>query len=153
MLFKLVLENNVIDTLGTANQLSTAMKNNKSLNLDEIQIKNCSLGSNTRVLSAVISACSNLQTLCLGSNSIRSRGVAGITNFIALNPTLQELDLSNNELTDGDASLIADSLRSNTKMQELILGSGNNFSHTGIDTLANSVYDKQHMQDIPWQST
>ena len=103
------LEREAFNSMETANQLSLAIQN-RGEGLTGIQIKNCSLGNNTRVLSTMINACANLQELRLCCNGIRSRGAAEVSNLIASNPTLLKLDLSNNDLSDTDASLIASSL-------------------------------------------
>ena len=146
LLKTLTLERDAFNSMETANQLSLAIQNRGEA-LTGIQIKNCSLGNNTRVLSTMINACANLQELCLGCNGIRSRGAAEVSDFIASNPILMKLDLSNNDLSDTDASLIANSLQSNTYLQELTL-CGNKITRTGVNTLANVVFDTTTLNSL-----
>jgi hypothetical protein len=62
-----------------------------------------------------------LKTLNMSNNGITSSAIKLLSDFLASNPLLEDLDLSYNSLNDNDAMLIANALRSNTSLRKIYL--------------------------------
>ena len=67
-----------------------------------------------------------------------------LSNYLAANPRLKELNLERNQLNDNDASLIANALRSNTTLRYLYL-EGNHITIDGFFVLHRSLYDESSL--------
>jgi Ran GTPase-activating protein (RanGAP) involved in mRNA processing and transport len=58
----------------------------------------------------------------MASNYITSNVTTLLTDYLAADPQMKWLDLQGNNLTDNDAELLANALRSNTTLRYLDLG-------------------------------
>ena len=76
----------------------------------------------------------------LGSESRAYNVCERLSNYLASNPRLKELNLERNQLNDNDASLIANALRSNTTLRYLYL-EGNRITMDGFIVLHRAFYD------------
>ena len=82
-----------------------------------------------------------LEVIDLAENSISTGGDTFIPDFLAKNPILESLNLTDNELDDNDAVKIASALNHNTKLRSLII-SGNDTTRVGWEALSKEVFDK-----------
>ncbi len=102
---------------GLGNEMLTSL-----LRIDEWKLKSLSMPGNALLGSqAGLNACTLL------------------TDFLATNPNLTNLDLPNNRLNDNDAVLIANALRSNTMLRYVDI-SENRKSVAGVDILERVLY-------------
>ena len=67
-------------------------------------------------------------------------GGTHISYYLATNPPLTVLCLKHNHLTDNDAILIAESLKENTSLGNIVLD-GNDMTDVGRDALRNVIFD------------
>eukprot|EP00585_Thalassiosira_rotula_P009937 CAMPEP_0196155402 /NCGR_PEP_ID=MMETSP0910-20130528/40609_1 /TAXON_ID=49265 /ORGANISM="Thalassiosira rotula, Strain GSO102" /LENGTH=85 /DNA_ID=CAMNT_0041419613 /DNA_START=46 /DNA_END=300 /DNA_ORIENTATION=- len=77
---------------------------------------------------------SKLKKVAMMSNSISMGGNMFLSNFLATNPVLVTLELSDNNLNDNDAYCIASALKHNTNLRLLDL-ENNGLTHRGWDAL------------------
>ena len=82
-----------------------------------------------------------LKSLGMQGNNIKTDGDTFISDCLAGNPILTNLDLTYNELDDNDVKAIAEALRQNTNLAVLDI-SINNFRQEGWDALTKAVFDK-----------
>ena len=97
-----------------------------------------------KMLKQIITAGRNkLEVIDLADNNINTRGdtFTFIPDFLGENPILESLDLTDNELDDDDAILVATSLNHNTKLRSLKMD-GNNITGVGWEALSKAVFDK-----------
>ena len=96
------------------------------------------------MLQAIMTAGKNkLEVLELSDNNINTGGdtFTFIPDFLAENPILESLDLTDNELDENDAIFVASSLNHNTNLRSLAI-SGNNTTSAGWEALSKAVFDK-----------
>jgi len=74
------------------------------------------------------------------NNNVVTSGSTHIPDYIATNPPLTYLNLTNNHLVDNDARLIARALKYNTKLKILSLGR-NDITEVGINALKMAIFD------------
>ena len=82
-----------------------------------------------------------LEEIYLSNNNISTRGGTFISDFLATNPSLEVLFLSGNKLNDNDTIGIAEALKQNTKLCFLNLTSNNNITKTGWKALRKAEFD------------
>jgi hypothetical protein len=70
-----------------------------------------------------------------------------LSDYLATNPRLKELNLNDNNLDDSDAVLIANALRSNTTLKHLYIG-GNHMSDDGAEALKRALYDGSSLNSV-----
>ena len=80
----------------------------------------------------------SLQQLNMSRNDISSKGAKVIAEAIRLNTTLEKLNLSFNKLSDDGASFISDGLKTNKSLQELKM-SKNNITGEGAKMIAEAL--------------
>jgi hypothetical protein len=84
---------------------------------------------------------SKLKSIDLSNNDISTGGSTFIADFLATNPVLERLFLENNQLDDKDAKSIAVALKHNTNLRVLdIIGNGN-ITNSGWDALRKAEFD------------
>lgn len=80
-----------------------------------------------------------LKELDLSRNHLDDRGAEILANVLALNNCgLKEIDLSSNNITDRGAHYLARMLRTNTKLERLILDN-NEITDRGLDELIEAI--------------
>ena len=85
--------------------------------------------------------------LDLERNNIQTKGDTTIPDYIASNPSLEDLYLADNKLNDDDAILIARALKQNTNLNDLRLGK-NNITTIGKEALSKAVYDPTSLNSM-----
>ena len=70
-----------------------------------------------------------------------------VSDYLATNPSLKLLCLSNNHLNDDDARLIAHALKRNTNLQSIYLD-GNNITKVGCNALSKAVYNPESLNSV-----
>ncbi|XP_059818068.1 NACHT, LRR and PYD domains-containing protein 3-like isoform X2 [Hypanus sabinus] len=105
-----------------AEDLTSALSTNPSLM--ELQLTGNKLGdSGVKLVSAALRnpEC-KIQTLCLRDVGLTDSGAEDLVSALSINPSLMELDLSNNELGDTGVKLVSAALRNpECKIQKLVL--------------------------------
>ena len=165
---KLDLENNVIYPYNIEGICSSVHNHPSLVHLD---LRNCfddgdGLGDEM-LTSLLTNGTLKLEKLVMSDNGITSNVTTLLSDFLATDPPLRELDLSDNRLlTDDDATLIANALRSNTTLRHLDLAYGSITDVGGEsfrlvlhdDSTLNSVSDSNHSCKIcldginnPWK--
>jgi len=107
----------------------------------------CSIGDQLPTSPEIVHTLFRLEAVGLGGNEINSKGAQIICEYLAINPSINYLDLDDNLFNDDDALLIATSLKSNTNLVDLSLR-GNNFTSVGINTLYRSVFDDKSLSTV-----
>jgi hypothetical protein len=104
------------------------------------------------MVSLLTSGTLKLERLVMSCNGITSNVTTVLSDFLATDPPLKELDLGENHLNDNDAVLIANALRSNTSLRMLDLV-GISITDVGRksfrlalndDSTLNSISDSNH---------
>jgi hypothetical protein len=169
---KLDLENNVIYRYDIEGICSSVHNHPSLVHLD---LRNCfdnglhdgdGLGDEM-LTSLLTNGTLKLEKLVMSDNGITSNVTTLLSDFLATDPPLRELDLSDNRLLmDDDATLIANALRSNTTLRHLDLAYGSITDAGGEsfrlvlndDSTLNSVSDSNHSCKIcldginnPWK--
>ena len=80
-------------------------------------------------------------------DGITTDGVALLSDYLATNPRLKELDLTNNDLDDSDAVSLANALRSNTSLRYLLI-SDNCVEQVGKEALLVAVRDESSLNSV-----
>ena len=165
---KLDLENNIIYGRHIEGICSSVHNHPSLVHLDLCNCFEDGDGLGDEMLTSLLtSGTLKLERLVMSCNGITSNGTTLLSDFLATDPPLKELDLSENRLlTDNDATLIANALRSNTTLRHLDLAHG---SISGVggesfrlvlhdDSTLNSVSDSNHSCKIcldginnPWK--
>lgn len=114
----------------------------ETLNLRHIVGGHGGMSNGYPMLKMIITAGKHkLRSLDMQGNNIKTDGDTFISDFLAVDPILTNLDLTYNELDDNDVKTIAEALRKNTNLALLDI-SINNFRHEGWDALSKAVFDK-----------
>lgn len=119
--------------------------------VDRLTLENCDIGQSDAVMSAIVPAVFHLRQVSLRGNNIGSHGAILISSSITSNPGIEKLLLNDNLLNDDDATMFAESLRTNTKLRMLNL-MGNHITELGINALSiavlgtdiNAINDSNH---------
>ena len=134
---------NQFDDLESVIQFADALS--KHPFLESLSVRYCSFGDNLMTLYTMISACNNVKFLDLRNTDIGSGGGGGATivsQFLASNPSMETLNLSNNNFNDRDADIIAQGLSSskNTNLKLLYM-SNNPILEVGKRALLKAIFD------------
>ena len=89
----------------------------------------------------------NLRSISLRSNQIGDVGATILANSLSKNVKLQEISLRSNQIGDGGATAIANSLSKNVKLQEISLRS-NQIGDGGATAIANSLSGNVKLQKL-----
>jgi len=97
----------------------------------------------TMLMQIMTAGRNTLEVVELSDNNINTGGdsFTFIPDFLAENPILESLDITDNELDDNDLILVASSLKHNTKLRSLRI-SGNDTTSVGWEALSKAVFDK-----------
>ena len=128
------LSGNKFEDVRATKSLSASMKKHKELSF--VNLTNCNIGENAKLLSAVLDGCKGLQSLVLDDNSIggrpapygapentevRAEDVTLVSNFLSDNTTLTVFSMRENNIGTA-AELMMKGLTDNTNLRELSLG-------------------------------
>jgi hypothetical protein len=110
--------------------------------LDTVSLKNCFGGGIDAydTLCSLLSSDKDFIRIALESSNIQPEGRTEVPAFLAANPRLQCLNLTNNRLGDDDAGRIAQALKRNTNLRCLRLGQ-NDVTDTGVKALRSAVFN------------
>ena len=101
----------------------------KNTTLEQLCLSSNNLGSDDRIFSTIMSGIKGSVSLTyvdLSDNSIRNMpSVKLIAKYLARNPSLIGLDLSNNDMPSRSANVLIESLKKNTNLQHLSLRCNN----------------------------
>jgi len=141
------MANNQLRGMENARSLLDAIISHPSI--ESVRLEGC-LGGDINgydVLCYLIDSGKNFHSIDLENNNIRTGGGTAISDYITRNAPLCYLLLSNNDLNDDDALLIAEALKYNTNLQSLLLG-GNNITSLGIEALYKVIYDPTNLNTL-----
>ncbi|KAL7528409.1 hypothetical protein ACHAWF_003822 [Thalassiosira exigua] len=141
----LLLLQNPIETKCSARALIGVVKIHPHMKM--FNLRECSIGQFTDVMLEVVSAFDCMKIIDLGGNRVGSQSAEIISKSLAQNAFLKHLYLENNLLTDTEAILFADALRTNTNLRYLGLN-GNKIRGTGIRALEKAVLNKCSMNEV-----
>ena len=133
-------------------KLIKALHGHSNLETLKFQSNNCGPKSSEQISSMLRSSRCNVRDLDLGfqlrNDPQRTKmNCLPIIKALRTNKTLTRLDLTCNRLDDGDATFIADTLTTNTTIEELFL-TRNEFTETGIKTIAHRLPDMKHLKKL-----
>lgn len=131
---------NPIENANQANDILKVVVSHPTLHT--ISLEN-SLGPSANaycVLCLLVASNKNILKIDLKSSNVVANGRIDLPEILSTNPPLQTLRLSNNNLVDDDAVLIADSLKRNINLREIDLQE-NDFTTVGWDALDSAVFD------------
>jgi len=116
-------EENISSCIPKAKALKQCLQNNTTL--EQLCLGSNLLGCNNRIFSTVMSGIKgsvSLVHLDLSDNGIRNLpSVKLVAKYLARNPALIELDMSNNWMVTKSANVLIESLKKNTTLQHLSL--------------------------------
>ena len=139
--------NNPIHSMNDANHLVEAVISHPRIYC--IHLPNC-FGENVDVYSilcTLLASGKEFSRIKLKSNDIQTGWGTEIPDFLATNPPLNRLVLTNNHLDDNDAVLIARSLKRNTNLRRLGLGH-NGITDIGRDALSSTIFDSTSLNAV-----
>ncbi|XP_065883939.1 NLR family CARD domain-containing protein 3-like [Dysidea avara] len=123
-----------------------------TLTLTELCIINHEIrNEDASYIAEIISYNNNLQVVSFNGNSLNSTLFMKIAESLQIIPTLIELNVSNNNITEDVAGHIAVALSHNTNLQVLHLG-GNNLRATGIIKIATGLKNTFNLQKLDLNS-
>ena len=114
-----------------------------------LELKHCDIAQAILFRPEIVPSLLSFEAVLLDNNSIGGCGALSlISNCLATDPpSVRSLKLDHNMLNDEDAALIANSLKTNTNLDDLSL-CGNNFTDVGIKILYKAVYDDTSLNTI-----
>ena len=116
--------NDILDTVDSAKQLSKAIKGHKKLAF--LNLSGCNLGQNIDCLKVVLSSSKKLTGLLLADNGIKSEeGVALLSDFVNSNMSTTVFDVAGNEMGDSNVNALKEALDDNTNLEQLSIGRNN----------------------------
>lgn len=139
--------NNPIHSMNDANHLVEAVISHPRIYC--IHLPKC-FGENVDVYSilcTLLASGKEFSRIKLKSNDIQTGWGTEIPDFLATNPPLNRLVLTNNHLDDNDAVLIARSLKRNTNLRRLGLGH-NGITDIGRDALSSTIFDSTSLNAV-----
>lgn len=144
---KLEMSHNYIDHHHIG-RLCTIVLNHRSL--VELDLRNNThfTGIGDRILNRLVTNGDfKIERLGMASNSIKD-AIPLLADFLATNPRLKYIDLSCNRLTDVEATLIANALRSNTTLRHLYLCDNDGITSRGVDSFRSVLCDDSSLNAI-----
>ncbi|EJK47145.1 hypothetical protein THAOC_34160 [Thalassiosira oceanica] len=138
--------NNRIPTDEQADLLIQSVIDNRSIK--RLDLYNCfnQRGANgCRALATLITCERPFESLVYHRNGLS--GIDDVAAALATNPQLEALRITNNNLNNSDAELIAQSLKQNTNLQVLFLR-GNNITSTGFEKIGTAIYDPSSLNGM-----
>jgi len=123
----------------------------KNTTLEQLCLSSNNLGSDDRILSTVMSGIKgsvSLTLVDLSGNSIRLMpSLKIIAKYLARNPSLVELDLSNNDMPSRSANVLIESLKKNTNLQHLSLRC-NNITDQSVPSITDLLQNNNTLRSI-----
>ena len=101
----------------------------------------------TSILRSLLASNKSFASIDLDSNNIETGGGTEIPDYLATNPPLEVLRLTNNHLDDNDAVMIARALKQNTNLLRFCLGQ-NDITDVGRDALRNAIFDSTSLNAV-----
>ena len=138
---------NSIESVEDANHLVEAVIGHPLI--DSIRLHNY-FGENVDAygtLCSLLASNKDFSYIDFASNNIRTGGRTEIPDFLARNPPMECLYLTNNHLDDNDAVMIARALGRNTNLRCLRLGQ-NDITDIGRDALRNAIFDSLSLNAV-----
>jgi len=137
--------NTTIDNMVHVTRLLEVLSTQQSL--ERIRLENCCCNANGvdgySILCSIIIEHAHILGINLDSNMIRPMGTH-LTNFLTMNPPLNELSLQGNLLDDDDARLIANALKHNSNLRKLHLD-GNKITNVGCTAIGSVLFDRSSL--------
>ena len=100
------------------------------------------------ILCSLLTRDKNFTIIDLDRNNFtQTGGSSAISDYLATNPSLEILCLSDNHLNDDDARLIARALKHNTNLKDMYLD-GNNITEVGCNALSKAVYNPESLNSV-----
>ena len=137
------ISHNRIDNMESTRRLSMSLKRHACI--DNLSLDFCDLGSTPEILLVILQ--SDIKVIDLNNNNIDSLGAVKIAEYLEGDPPIQRIYLGHNRLSDNDAILISQALKTNTNLRHLGL-IGNNFTSIGAKTLLTCVFDASSLNAI-----
>jgi hypothetical protein len=91
--------------------------------------------------SIMIAGKHKLKNIDLSDNAISTGGSTFVSDFLAMNPILEKLELRGNKLDDNDANAIAEALKCNTNLHYLDMFENNDITESGWSALHRAEFD------------
>lgn len=140
-------ENNIID-MDDTNLLIETIKQHPSVN--SVRFESC-FGENVNgydLLCSLINGDKHFDSIELYDNNICTLGNTHLPDYIATDPSLQTLRLTNAGLNDNDATLIANALQQNTNLRELYLVGNVGITDIGTKVLRRSIFNSTSLNSV-----
>ena len=121
-----------------AKMIGEAIKVNKTLQKLDIRDNIILSDDGAAAISDGLKCNISLQELSMSNNNITNEGAKMIGEAIKVNKTLQKLDISYNSISDNGAAAISDGLKCNISLQELSM-SNNNITNEAAKFIAEAI--------------
>ena len=142
----LLLGGTAIPSYEQADLLIKSIKDNRSIKQVQMENRFNQNGVNgCRALASLLTCGRPIERLDFDRNGLS--GIDDVTAALATNPQIRVLSMTENELNDRDAELIAQALKPNTNLQQLYLGE-NNITATGFEKIRTAIYDPSSLNAI-----
>ena len=131
--------------------LINCLQNNSTVT--ELNLSNCFTDTVFKIAISNISTClkddttSSLCKLNLSYNQITDDDTSILAEAVTINTTLQMLNISHNKISDNGVSFISKCLKLNKTLHELIL-SGNSITDEGARSLAEAIHVNTALQEL-----
>jgi len=139
---------NTINSMEDARYLVEAVNSHPAINT--VRLENC-FGNDINgygILQSLLAGDKNFTYIDLERNNFtQTGGSTAISDYIATNPSLEILRLSDNHLNDDDARLIARALKHNTNLKDVWL-CDNNITEVGVKALSKAVYNPESLNSV-----
>ena len=126
-------------------ELFCALKCNETLRT--LNVSHNNIIGNTVAISDYLQVNMTLSELDLSTNNITDEGVKKFTESIKVNTTLQNLDISHNIITDEGVKALAEAIQVNTTLRELNISS-NKITDEGAKALAEAIQINTTLQEL-----
>jgi len=136
---------------GMENALSVLDAIIRHPSIERVRLENC-LGGDINgydALCYLLASGKSFEFECIDieRNNIHTMGGTAIPDYIARNPPLRTLLLSDNKLNDEDATFIARALKQNTNLKNIYLY-GNDITNIGKEALSKAMYDPTSLNTV-----
>jgi len=141
------LVNNQLETTDNVNLMLDAVISHPSI--ERVRLENC-LGGDINgydALCYLLASGKSFECIDIERNNIHTMGGTEIPHYIATNPPLKTLLLSDNKLNDEDATFIARALKQNTNLKNIYLY-GNDITNIGKEALSKAMYDPTSLNTV-----
>ena len=140
---------NIINSMEDARYLVDAVNSHPAINT--VRLENC-FGNDINgynILCSLLTRDKNFTIIDLDRNNFtQTGGSSAISDYLATNPSLEILCLSDNHLNDDDARLIARALKHNTNLKDIYLDGNDNITEVGCNALSKAVYNPESLNSV-----